>query len=147
MKNKTLIAISKEMQTQDNRATAYPLFVVMVDKKVYGCESWCNEVERKEDFDSDYLCEKCAEKYENNEDLDDYCEDCDQDCFVWFSWEKDFDLKAGVFFTAKACDEHIRLNDYHYSNPRSYAISAWRNYEMQEVINFLIKYHKNTNEN
>ena len=134
----SLLEISQEMNTQNNRSTAHPLFVIQVDKKQYGAEGWCDEAERKEDYDHEDFCESCAQLAEDNDEaLPDYCENCAPEMFVWYKWEKAFDLQAGVFFTAKACDEHIRCNDYHYSNPRSYAISAWRNYEMQDTMKFL----------
>lgn len=133
---KTIENIVNEMLTQSNRATQYPLFVVQEDVKVYGDESWCNHCERKEESDGE-LCEKCYQLQQDNEDLPDYCMDCDSDCFVWYNWEEQFDLRSGVFFTAKACEEHIRLNHYHYIKPRSYGIGNWRNYEMPEVMKLL----------
>lgn len=135
--NKQLLEIGAEMRTQNNRGTHLPLFVVMEDVKVYGEQSWCNEVERRSEYDRELLCEKCAVLAEGNDTLPDYCEDCDSDLYVWFNWEERESVKAGVFFTARACDEHIRLNGYHYCKPRSYAISAWRNPEMEAVMDFL----------
>lgn len=128
--------LALEMESQDNRATQYPLFVIMVDKKVYGSYEWCDEAERKEESDGE-LCSSCEKLADEGEELPEYCNNCDSDCFVWFKWEQDFDLEAGVFLTAKACDEHIRLNHYHYTNPRSYGISAWRNYEMQDIMKLI----------
>lgn len=127
-----------KLSSLDNRATQFPLFVVQVDKKAYGDSSWCNEAERKEESDGE-MCKSCKEKEENNEEVPDYCDDCDSDCFVWFNWEEEFDLQAGVFLTDDACNQHIKTNSYHYTNPRSYAISAWRNWEMQGLFKLLFE--------
>jgi hypothetical protein len=53
-------------------------------------------------------------------------------------WE--YNLMAGVFFTARACEAHIRQNAHHYSKyARSYGICARRNQEMQTVMCHLIE--------
>lgn len=127
--------LAEKMSIQSNRATQFPLFVVQVDKKVYGDESWCSEVERKDESDGE-MCDDCKKKDEDGT-APDYCRDCDSECFVWFNWEKEFDLQAGIFLTEEACEQHIKVNNYHYTNPRSYVISAWRNWEMQELFKII----------
>jgi len=125
--------IVEEMKTQDNRATQYPLFVVQEDQKVYGSSEWCNETERKEESDGK-LCESCKKLEEENSEIPEYCDDCDSECFVSFNWEDVFDLQAGVFFTAKECNEHIRRNSYHYTNPRSYGMRLWAMLRQRHLI-------------
>jgi len=137
MINKAMINISKEMNIQDNRCTDYPLFVVMVDE-----EHWCNEGiadkhKRIEETDPELLCEDCLAKYHEDDELPDFCEECDPDAFVWYRIVDHIDLNPGVFFTAKACQEHIDANKYHYNNPRVYGIGCWRNEEMRGVIDFM----------
>ena len=51
-----------------------------------------------------------------------------------YSLEQEY---QNAFFTAKACKEHIRLNGYHYHNPKDYLNHAWRNPEMELVSEFL----------
>ena len=41
------------------------------------------------------------------------------------------------FLTAKACQEHIKSNNYHYNEPTDYLDYAWRNPEMELVSEFL----------
>lgn len=134
----TLKEIGREMMIQDNRATSRPLFVIQVDTKryVHPSDDWDGK-ERKEEIPEGNLCEPCLKLCESGEEFSDDCEDCDDDSFHFFKNEKEFDLHAGVFFTAKACDAHIAANSYHYNNPRSYAISVWRNPEMEAVMDFL----------
>ncbi|MCP6727330.1 MAG: hypothetical protein KJI69_04975 [Patescibacteria group bacterium] len=138
MDNKELKEIGAEMNTQDNRSTHLPLFVVQnkVQKIIYNHFD-AEERELREDFDSSLLCSDCTEKMNNDED--DYgCEECGDEAFFFFNWDWEFDLRAGLFFTGKACDEHIRQNNYHYHREaRSYAVSAWRNPEMETVMEFL----------
>lgn len=42
-----------------------------------------------------------------------------------------------VFLTEKACEEHIRLNKHNLKNPVSYVDHAYRNREMDRLINIL----------
>jgi len=135
---KTLKDIGNKLNTQDNRSTAFPLFVVQSLKKQYVDRSWDWEhAERKEDWNSGDLCNKCQLKELHGKNLPKYCEDCDADLFVYYNEEYEFDLQAGVFLTEHACKEHIKYNGYHYHRPRIYAISAWRNDEMQSIMKIL----------
>lgn len=132
-----LIKLAHLMNTQSNRATQFPLFAIQTEVKAYGDESWCNEAERKEDHDGELLCDGCKKKIDQNEELPEYCSNCDPECFVWFNWEKRFDLTAGVFLTEEACENHIKQNYYHYHKPMSYVICAWRNPEMQMLFQLI----------
>ena len=44
---------------------------------------------------------------------------------------------ANVFLTKRACLKHIEQNGHHYSKPRTYAMTAWRNPEFERVLNIL----------
>jgi len=137
----TLKSIGAKMLKQNNRATQYPIFVVVQDERRYvGYDGNWTHTERREDNDEEDICEECLEKYHNNEELPEECDNCSTQCFAYYYIEKQVPmLEPGCFFTAEACEEHIRLNSYHYNNPKSYAISAWRNPEMQTVMKNLIK--------
>lgn len=42
-----------------------------------------------------------------------------------------------MFLTYRECCEHIKRNDYHYSNPRSFAMTAWRSPQIERLIEIL----------
>lgn len=133
--NPVLASIAKEMVTQDNRSTDYPLFVVQVSEKIPAYVGQDHDgIERIEDS---RMCESCKKLTANSEKVPDYCEECPKSSFFKYQYVRTFDLRAGVFFTAKACEAHIKANHYHYKDPCSYAIGSWRNPEMQTVMNFL----------
>lgn len=46
---------------------------------------------------------------------------------------------TGCFLTKQACKEHIKQNSYHYSEPHTYAMTAYRNPEFERVWNILKK--------
>lgn len=108
---KTVKRLATEMAGQKNYHTQYPLFVIEVD---YKRAPWGGE-----DIDG-YLDDEATEP-------------------TPYVLDKKFDLTAGVFFTERSIREHIKMNDYHYDNPRPFCISAWRNPDMQAVMRQIIK--------
>jgi len=86
-------------------------------------------------MDEDDLCEE----HHEDDDLDTACVSCGFKHYLPVRNEEEFDLRAGVFFTAEACDAHIAQNKHHYEGMKavSYGISAWRNPEMQTVMQYL----------
>lgn len=139
-----LIAIGHELATQDNLHTAWPVWVVMERKKIYVdyMQSW-DEQERMDPdyFDAEKLCDDCKKLNEEG-NLPDKCEFdlCDESTFAYYNWEDvpSFWKGPGIFLTQKACQEHIDSNSYDYTDPRPYAYSAHRNYELQPIIQALI---------
>ncbi len=139
--------ISKRMKSQDNRSTSFPIFIVVEDKKVYGVDrnydSDGQERASTEYMDSNTIrslyCEECFKKYEESEDLPEYCDECDSDAFVNYRIERDrINDRAGFFFTEKACEDHIKANRHHYdSSVHSYVISAYYNEELKLLMDFL----------
>lgn len=137
----TLEEIGKEMAVQNNRATQFPLFIIMADVERAVPEGNGEKRRKDSDYQDFYrgMCAECSTKHEEDGTQPDYCEECDPDCFWDCEISQEPDLRAGVFFTAKACQEHIIENHYHYTNPQVYGIGAWRNPEMQQVMFHLIE--------
>ena len=139
----TLEFVRSEMLTQDKRGTAYPIFIVVEDKKVYGIDSdFADGRDRKDpDSGSDHaLCEECEKSYAEVGTYPEHCDECPDESFVGYRIEKDVpNLRAGFFFTAYACKAHIGGNRHHYNETaRSYAISAIHNAELKAVMGALV---------
>lgn len=161
-----LIELATEMTTQDMRITQMPhMFQVRENKEVAaydGCgqDIWVNNegnTLRSEDEKREYVINHI---YENDDDfvdlddnkadiaskkkgnkmdewgLDDYLqEEINED---WRRVQVTTEPRySNTFFTAKACQEHIDSNDYHYTEPTVYLNHAWRNPEMELVSEFL----------
>ncbi len=136
---KFLLALGQKMNGQDNRATQFPLFVIQHIVRVPSLFPDYDGCERKEDIKSEDLCENCRKLRSEGDEIPDECDNCDSECFNFYKNEEQFDLQAGVFLTAEACENHIKLNHYHYNNPKSYAIGVWRNPEMENLLRILSK--------
>lgn len=150
-----LIDLATEMTTQDPRGTRMPhIFQIRDWKKVYDwglngdTHIWVNDYEREiETLDQfkDFLEDKGVEIPENIQEIWD-------DDFYWsmeeFLEEKNLDLKqcsytlepvdVNSFLTAKAAQEHLDRNYYHYhKNAYVHLNHAWRNPEAELVTEFL----------
>lgn len=141
-----LMELSKEINTQDNRATAKPYFFqIRTQEEVHvaeGCGTKCWHYDGSKIVTEDEINETIAEykelNVENIEGLPDYEK---EEILEDAGWQKaNFDYKdeyQNAFLTAKACKEHIRLNHYHYHEPVDYLTHAFRNPELEMVLKFI----------
>lgn len=128
------------IDAQDNRATASPYFYVIKEEQIqvtphgWGVEimyiydgEWYTETELLDEFDVNNIDEIL-----NNPN---YCNDVSK-----------YDVKHkvvtpenhNVFFTEKACHEHLEANHYHFGpKAHSYVRHAWRNPEMKKLFEAL----------
>lgn len=147
------------MRSQSNRCTRSPYYyTIQEDRKVYhsGWEMndnwmWINTSRELEfDFDDeslkDYIVESCEdlpedfeELWENNasgfEDLyfDDIVEKLGFEKYC-YSIEK---VYSNCFLTEKDAENHIRINKHNLCNPETYVDHAFRNRDMELVVNLL----------
>jgi hypothetical protein len=148
-----LIGLATEMTTQDPRGTKMPhMFQIRDWKKQYdwglngNTHIWVGdygeEIETLDEF-KEYLENNGIDIPENIEDI--WNDHWDMEDFLE---EKNIVLKqcsyslvpeyTNHFLTAKAAEEHLRLNDYHYHKDADvYLNHAWRNPEMEMVSEFL----------
>lgn len=146
-----LMSLSKEINEQDNRATAMPYFFQVQEKKQFavpngcGIEAWHldgslldTDDEIKEavfefkewDIDSD----EDNEKYQNLNELD--IEEIMEVNYSKVNYDYD-EVYSNCFLTSKACDEHIRINRHNLKQPVNYLSHAYRNKEMEMIYKFL----------
>lgn len=150
-----LIELSKEMNTQDNRATADPFYyTIQVDEEVVVAEGYGDDiVYYKEEF-------KIRTEEEAIGYLANYIYDCelfqvedrlrDESNYSWYDvWDKleelnftKFDVRTehrhkGFFLTESECNNHIKANAHHYDNPVSYVEHAWRAPKVEQLFKFL----------
>lgn len=118
--------MKNELLSQDNRATAHPIFAVQQRKRIFGLDQdysdafiWVDE--EGEEVDAQY-----REDHQNTIDFTKlYYED------VW--------QFVQPFFTEKAAIEYLKFNSYNLNQPRVYCYSGYGNHEWQEVRERLMK--------
>ena len=113
-----LLASAERLKTQDNRATAEPMFCVQEKRREYGYDS---------DYAEDYIW------------IDDDCEETTEDTpgtrKVYY---KDHWHDVMVAFTEHACEAYIRQNKHNLGETRIYAKSFYRCYEMIAIRKWLM---------
>jgi hypothetical protein len=152
---KFLAELSKEMNEQETDGQADPIFwVVAQTERIWNIKS---------DFDADGICiimDECEfdnldefveglvnEGYlkEDNTDFTTYEEvidalapDIRDLCYtVNYRENKNSIVEGTLFLTKKECQEHINKNYYHYNNPHTYGMSAWRSPEVERLFKIL----------
>jgi len=153
----TIVKFLTAMSTQDNRATAFPIYYVirtaewMVTDEGYGygdnsdsgdrqriryVNNDCHEdVITEEEYDK--LPEDLTEEQRASEDLfdqmtqEDYTRHCE--ARIW--------REKGLFLTETDAKEHLRLNAYHYSkDAHTYVHHVWRAPELEGFLLALFSY-------
>jgi hypothetical protein len=151
--------LQHELNTQDNDETADPLYWGVLEEKEEYVPEGCGEPRISHD-DGSWTLEEAVESV--NEVINEYDQDT-QDALkeVWKDDAEDVcnfmreTLKwdfcdvyyvekvdrisnySGAFLTKRACKQHIEKNHYHYDNPRTYAMCAYRNYELERLLKIL----------
>lgn len=136
--------MAKEMATQSNRMTEFPLFCVYEKKKIFKPEG-CGEFRAWTDSCGEPIYEEelndCTPVFEylgsHPEDKDMKPEDIltERLSFREVCYDiENFPVSGQVYFTEKAAQHHIDMNHYHYDKPFVYVVSAWRNPEMQMLM-------------
>jgi hypothetical protein len=143
-----LMNLSNELNTQNHRCTRMPYFFQVQTKEQIsvpegcGTEAWhCDgsmietDAEIEEAVSEYKEWDKHTTKFGFLEDyeIEEILENAGYNK-INYNYESKY---QNTFFTAKACEEHIELNDYHYNEPICYLNHAWRNPEMELVSKFL----------
>jgi hypothetical protein len=151
-----LMALSKEMTTQDNRGTAIPhLFQIKETNKVPAHDGFGDKLFYNQDLElelrdseeiKEWICEN-IDTLEVSEDVNTFdiinvMDDSELNEILLdnnFSefYDSDGHTYSNAFFTSKACDEHIRINRHNLHQPINYLNHAFRNPEMELVSKFL----------
>ncbi|MFW5847294.1 MAG: hypothetical protein ACOCVF_00045 [bacterium] len=158
-----LINLSREIKEQDNRATAMPYFFQVREIKEVAAHEGCGE-ER-------FYSSKYETELRTDDDKVEWIKE-NIDCFIGTMYEEeakdvgvhtstwdldtmlteldfnkfyvDTDYKySNVFFTSKACDEHIRINKHNLKYPVNYLNHAYINEEMDMIFKFLLELTNN----
>lgn len=145
--------MSKEMAAQDNACTAKPLYCVYqkelrlvppgfgdmiqyFDDEGHGRSE--EEVRKLfEDMDETDKQTVLATEYDNADDVPIEVMARRMDMKKHFCEIVDVPVSGQVYLTKRGAQYHIDCNGYHYRKPFVYVESAWRNPEMQKLMQFV----------
>lgn len=151
--------LQHELLTQPTDGNANPVFWGVIEEKEIGVPDGCGEpriylgdgvvntLEEAVAYVNEWI-EDCDDETKNvwdevdkewSEDVVDFIK-----TYVYMqcrlvSVDKKCELsdETGAFLTKRACQEYIDKYGYNHTNPHTYAMTAFRNYEYEELINIL----------
>lgn len=121
--------IQRELKTQDNLATAEPIYVVQEEVTIYGLDlNYCD----------DYLYLHCdGFEYKDEQALIDDELSVDDDCIEKTGYRREW-RDITCCFTRKGAENYIKINGHNHKKTRIYVKSLRRNWEMIEIRNLLL---------
>jgi len=154
--------LQHELLTQDNDGTADPLYWGVMEEETVGVPDGCGDPiiymgdgvtmdvdEAVKYIEEGYLKDLDeANREEWNENTDKGCMD-DVVYFmnnvldwrdvriVWQEKQEVISRETGAFLTKRACKEYIQKCGYNHTNPHTYAMCAYRNYELDRLLKIL----------
>lgn len=149
-----LVNLSTELNTQDHRATAMPYFFQIQTQEIVpapeysGTEAYHFDGDLIEtDEEIKYALSQHYDWSENEEaefrNMDKYTI---EELLEKAGYTKvHYDIKnvyKNAFLTEKACKAHIEQNKHHYDKPQDYLMHAFRNPELEKVMQFLCELTK-----
>lgn len=152
--------LQNELKSQDNDGTAQPLYWGIMESRKYAVPEGCGDFGEIVHDDGSWNLEEALEfvdsEIENYEEtVRDQWENIDRtnlyDVYWFMKYEMglsnidyvDFVLRdelsthTGAFLTKRAAKEYIEKYKYNHSNPRTYAMCAFRNFELEKLLKIL----------
>ena len=157
---KQLVAMAKEIHTQDNAGTHEPIYMVQRHRRTYGFdpaysdkpvfinEDSCDVAIDVDDPDP-YMCpnEECSKPLNFQSMCDECCDKCDESfdlgdfCLTKTAYQDTWE-NVQPFFTRKGAEEYLRINGHNLrgkEEPRIYVESAYRNAEWIAIRKMLAR--------
>lgn len=151
-----LLAMAREIHTQDNALTHEPIFIVQRHRRTYGfdpaytdkpvyLDEEYNEVDLVTYDPNGYECPSCCEKLGLDDMNDECCTHCGKVldlgnyCLTKTAYQDTWE-NVQPFFTRKGAEEYLRANKHNLTGkepPRVYVDSAFRNAEWQAIRKML----------
>ena len=156
--------LQKELLSQDNQGQASPVYWGIMETKQKPAYDGCGDetlyriAGKDELFTEDELVKYVTENFypDFTDDLKEIWDDlnnseilrvweledfCDVHCGGCIAYEvnnvDELSRETGCFLTKSAAEEYIKRYGYNHSNPRTYAMTAYRNHELERLINII----------
>ena len=120
--------LKKEYETQDNRCTAYPIYVTVQELTWIGVMA--NGFSPRGDDSEVHMEHSCEHCDTGCKDADKEPEHCEKDVSVGYMW-----LDVEFFLTIKGAEEYMKANAHNHGKLRTYVKHfERRNFEMRELL-------------
>jgi hypothetical protein len=138
--------IIRQIGKQDNAATAFPYFVAVQELQWFPCENgsrWGEDVRERIFVDDVSMTQEEFRKHciENADEAEDRWEDDMEEQWEINHYEEtSMWVTRAVFLTREAAEKFVKSNHYHFGETRFYIEHAWRNRELETIIEILEDY-------
>ena len=157
-----LKGLAKELKTQDTQGQAHPVYWGIMETHVEPAVR--DEEEIRYHLDENYFTEEELVQYVKNKyypnftdevkrewdeileencfrsmDIQEFCEDhCKGFETQKIKYVQNLSRDTGCFLTKKAAEEYIRKYGYNHFLPRTYAMTAYRNFELERLLDIIM---------
>jgi hypothetical protein len=129
--------ITKELNTQDNRITSDPIFLIQKKVRDWGIEKGYTDKYVWANPDDEYIEADEEKSKQLDEDDDNWDIKEEDECWKKMYYRERWEFVTACF-TEKAADDFIAANKHRYGEMRTYVDSLYRNDEMRELRNLLL---------
>lgn len=152
-----LAELQHELVTQDNDGNADPVYWGVMetrevgvpdgcgDPKIYLGDGGTEDLEGAVAFIGEYIDDEIAELWNDVDktSMDDIVRFCNNVLkwtdvrIVSVSKKSEISRMTGAFITKRACKEYIQRFSYNHCKPHTYAMTAYRNFELERLLKIL----------
>lgn len=152
--------LQNELLTQPNDGNADPVYWGVIETReepapegcgeprIYNCDGDCSVMTLDEavEWVNENIEDEVLIHLWEETDLDDFDTVYDfihdemgivESRVVWTEEHSRVSEETGAFLTKRACQEYIRRYGYNHSRPHTYAMTAYRNYELARLLKIL----------
>lgn len=153
--------LQHELLTQENDGNADPVFWGVMEKKEVSVHDGCGDYSKIVYDDGAWDLKEAVDEVngcisEYSQDVQEAWGDVDKsdisdiyyfmtETLKWNNVTGLFDFKeidelcqfTGAFITKRACKEYVEKYSYNHSQPRTYAMTAYHNFELERLLNIL----------
>ena len=149
--------LQQELNTQDNCGNADPLYWGVMETRQVGVPDGCGEpriyfgdgitqtLEDAVDLIGEYIDENNTVEWNvidksKMEAVVEFCKDTlgwKDTRIVYMGTHFELSQTTGAFLTKRACQEYVDNFGYNHQHPKPYAMTAFRNFELERLLNIL----------
>lgn len=149
--------LQHELNTQTTDGNAQPVFWGVMETREEGVPDGCGEpcvymgdgctlsLNDAIEYTEDYITDENREQWErlDKTSMDGFVEFCHNEFhwsdvrIVYVDKKSKLSVDTGAFLTKRACQQYIKNYGYNHANPHTFAMTAYRNFELERLLTIL----------
>lgn len=149
--------LQHELNTQTTDGNAQPVYWGVMETREEGVPDGCGEprvymgdggtlsLDDAIEYTEEYITDENREQWErlDKTSMEDFVGFCNEELrwndvrVVDVERKSSLSDTTGAFLTKRACQQYIEKYGYNHSNPQTYAMTAYRNFELERLLTIL----------